>query len=439
MAFNEHYHGKRRYSSNRNRPYAKLLDQNERRAGVRKSTRVVLHRCKSYQPGFQRDTHTMMFFLSRPARFMTARARGHQWPSNAPPVTRHIAALMIMGLALAGCGEPEKQTSPPNQLVKVEAATMGQYQPVADISGEVDARVQTDLGFRVGGKVIARDVDVGSHVHKGDVLMQLDNSEQQSDVAIAEASLRAAQADLKQKNLAFERYQALIAAHAIAQQVLDQAQQDLATAQGSLQVAEAQLATARDTLSYTTLRADADGIITARNVEIGAVVTAAQAALTIAHDGPRDAVFDVYEAFFLEGEPSKQVVVSSISNPDRKVTASIRETAPVIDAKTGTIHVKLKLPEDTDWALGTPVLGAFRAPEKTGITLPWSAMSSENGSPAVWVVDPKSRKATLRPVKIALYRLGDFVVSDGLKTGDLVVTDGTKLVRPDQILDWKGR
>lgn len=381
----------------------------------------------------------MMCFLSRSMRLKTAKGRGCQRLLNGPPATRAVAALMVIGLALAGCGEPKKQESSSGQLVRVEAATLGEYQPVADISGEVDARIQTDLAFRVGGKIIARNVDVGSHVRKGDVLMQLDNSEQQSDVAIAEASLRAAQADLQQKNLAFDRYQALIAAHAIAQQVLDQAQQDLATAQGSLQSAEAQLATARDALSYTSLKADSDGIITARNVEIGAVVTAAQAALTIAHDGPRDAVFDVYEAFFLEGEPSKDVVVSSISNPNRKVTASIRETAPVIDAKTGTIHVKLKLPDDTDWALGTPVLGAFRAPAKTGITLPWSAISSDNGAPAVWVVDPNSKKATLRPVKIALYRLGDFVVSDGLKTGDLVVTDGVKLVRPDQVLDWKGR
>lgn len=381
----------------------------------------------------------MMCFLSRSMRLKTATGRGCQRRLNAPPGARTIAALMIIGLALAGCGEPKKQESDSGQRVRVEAAALGEYQPVADISGEVDARIQTDLAFRVGGKIVARNVDVGSHVHKGDVLMQLDNSEQRSDVAIAEASLRAAQADLKQKNLAFERYQALIAAHAIAQQVLDQAQQDLATAQGSLQSAEAQLATARDALSYTSLKADSDGIITARNVEIGAVVTAAQAALTIAHDGPRDAVFDVYEAFFLEGEPSKDVVVSSISNPDRKVTASIRETAPVIDAKTGTIHVKLKLPDDADWALGTPVIGAFRAPAKSGFTLPWSAMTSDNGAPAVWVVNPDSKKATLRPVKIALYRLGDFVVSDGLKTGDLVVTDGVKLVRPDQILDWKGR
>jgi membrane fusion protein, multidrug efflux system len=350
-----------------------------------------------------------------------------------------LVALMAMALVLASCSEPAKDDTPPDQLVGVLAAISAEYQPVADITGEVAARVQTDLAFRVGGKVIARNVDVGSHVHKGDVLMRLDDSEQQSDVAIAEASLRSAQADLKQKKLAFDRYQTLIATHAIAQQTLDQAQQDLATAQGSLESAEASLATARDSLSYTDLKADSDGIITARNVEIGAVVTAAQAALTIAHDGPRDAVFDIYEAFFLEGEPSKTVEVSLINDPTRKVTATIRETSPVIDGKRGTIHVKLTLPDSVDWALGSPVLGAFRAPAKEGITLPFSAISSDHGAPAVWVINPKSRMAQLHPVKVALYRLGDFIVSDGLKPGELVVTDGGKLVRPGQILDWKGR
>ncbi|MBB4952079.1 RND family efflux transporter MFP subunit [Agrobacterium vitis] len=350
-----------------------------------------------------------------------------------------LMALIMVSAALASCSEPDKATETAAQMVGVEKASSTQYQPVAAITGEVEARIQTDLAFRVGGKVIARNVDVGNHVRKGDVLMRLDNTEQLADVAIAEASLRAAQADLKQKRLAFERYQALIASHAAAQQVLDQAQQDLATAQGSLESAEASLATARDSLSYTELRADSDGIITARNIEIGAVVTAAQSALTIAHDGPRDAVFDVYEAFFLEGEPSRQVEVSPINDPAQTVTARIRETSPVIDDKTGTIHIKLSLPQDADWVLGTPVLGHFQAPAKTGITLPWGAMSSASGVPAVWVVNPKSRTATLQPVKVALYRLGDFVVSDGLTTGDIVVTDGGKLLRPDAILDWKGR
>ena len=351
----------------------------------------------------------------------------------------HIALLFAAGLVLAGCSEGSKQDETPAQLVKVDAAASTQYQPIADISGQVQARVQTDLAFRISGKIIARNVDIGSHVRAGEVLMKLDNSQQQADVTIAEASLRAAQAQLKQKTLSFERYQTLFSSRDVSQQVFDQAQQDMITAQASLEAAEANLATAKDTLSYTALKADADGIITARNVEVGAVVSAAQAALTIAHDGPRDAVFDINEAFFLRGEPSRDVDVSSINDPSHKVTATIRETSPVIDPNTGTIRVKLTLPKEATWPLGTSIVGNFRAPEETGMVLPWGAMSSEGGVPAVWVVDPKNRTVQLRTIKIALYRAGDFVVKDGLVAGDLVVTDGAKVLRPEEVVDWKGR
>jgi membrane fusion protein, multidrug efflux system len=354
-------------------------------------------------------------------------------------ITMRSAMLGLLALALANCDGSAEQASNPAQMVKVQAAAITSYQPVAKISGDVQARIQTDLGFRITGKVIARQVDVGSHVRTGDVLMQLDDTEQRADVAIAEASLRSAQADLKQKSLAFERNKTLLSTRAVAQQVLDQAQQDLITAKSALQSAEASLETARDSLSYTVLRADYDGIITARNVEIGTVVSAAQTAMTIAHDGQRDAVFDIYEAFFLTGEPAKEVQIAPINDPAQQVTATIREVSPVIASSTGTIRVKLTLPPEADWPLGTSLTGAFQAPPKTGMVFPWSAMSSQNGEPAVWVVDPQSRTAKLRPVTVALYRANDFIISDGVNAGDLVVTDGGKLLRPDAILDWKGR
>lgn len=347
-------------------------------------------------------------------------------------------AAAVAGLVLSGCEQKAAQDDVQAQPVRAQAVSISQYQPVATITGQVQARIQTDLAFRVGGKVIERSVDVGSHVKAGDVLMRLDSTEQQADVTIAEANLRAAEADLKQKTLAYKRFQALLESQAIAQQSFDQAQQELTAAQASLQAAHAQLATAEDTLSYTELKADADGVITARRVEVGAVVSPAQAALTIAHDGPRDAVFDVYEAFFLKGEPSRDVEVRSISDARQKVSAVVRETSPVIDPRTGTIQVKLTLPREQDWPLGTPVTGDFLAPREKGAVLPWNAMSWTDGKPAVWVIDPESRTASLRAVDVALYRAHDFVVKSGLNTGDIVVTDGTKLIRPDEVLDWKG-
>lgn len=358
---------------------------------------------------------------------------------HGPLRTRLRPMLLMMAiLPLAGCDREAGQAQTQPQPVRAVSVSVTNYQPVATITGEVQARVQADLAFRVSGKVIERRIDVGAHVKAGDLLLRLDDTEQQADVQIAEASLRAAQADVKQKTLAYQRYRTLLDTQAIAQQVFDQAQQHLATSQATLESAEATLASAKDSLSYTTLRADADGIITARNVEVGSVVSAAQAALTIAHDGPRDAVFNVYEAFFLKGEPSQNVDVWAISAPTQRASAVIRETSPVIDPNTGTIQVKLTLPNEATWPLGTPILGAFLAAQDKGAALPWSAMSSLDGKPAVWVIDKESRTATLRPIKIALYRSGDFIVADGLTPGDLVVTEGGKIIRPNETLTWEG-
>lgn len=346
--------------------------------------------------------------------------------------------LLIAAVAsLTGCERQAVEAESKPQPVMAVAASVSSFQPVASITGEVEARIQTNLAFRVSGKVVERHVDVGARVKAGELLMRLDDSEQQSDLKIAEASLRAAQADVKQKTLAYQRYETLLEARAISQQVFDQAREGLATSQASLESAQANLETAKDALSYTALRADADGIVTARNVEVGSVVSAAQPALAIARDGPRDVVFDVYEAFFLKGEPSQEVEVSPISDQDRKATATIREISPVIDPQTGTIRIRLTLQDDQSWPLGTPVVGAFLGPAQKGTVLPWSAMSSQNGKPAVWVIDPATRTASLVPVDVSVYRSGDFIVRAGLSDGALVVTEGVKLVRPNELLDWE--
>ena len=350
-----------------------------------------------------------------------------------------MATVMTVALLVSACGEKQENAEIQAPLVMVEAVSLADYQPSTSISGEIQARIQTDLAFRVGGKIISRNVDIGDHVKTGQVLMTLDNTEQKADVTIAEATLRAAVADLKQKQLSFDRYQTLYQTRAVAQQTLDQAQEDLTTAQSSLQSAQASLETAKDTLSYTELKADADGVITARDVDVGSVVSAAQAALTIAHDGPRDAIFDIDESFFLKGEPTSEVQVAPINDPAQKVTATIREKSPVINTDTGTIRVKLALPKGTDWMLGTPVVAAFTSPSAKGFVLPWSAMSWQNAEPAVWLIDKTARTVSLKPVAIALYRAGNFVVGGGLQPGDMVVTDGGKLLRPGEVVDWKGQ
>ncbi|MDL2400310.1 efflux RND transporter periplasmic adaptor subunit [Rhizobium mayense] len=349
--------------------------------------------------------------------------------------------MLGIGLAcavLAAC-EEKAEVAPPPQQVRVVSAADAQHQPGAEITGEVKARVQTELSFRVSGRVLERKVDVGSHVHAGDVLARLNDTEQQADVSVARAALESAQAVLAQKTLAFNRASSLLQSQAVPRAIFDDAQKELLSAQASLEAAEAALATAKDALSYTELKAAADGIITARSIEAGQVVSAAQPAFTIAHDGPRDAVFDVFEAFFLDGRPLNDVLVAPVSDPTRDVHTNIREVSPVIDAKAGTIRIKVGLQESTSWPLGTPVVAKLRTAPRDGIVLPYTAIASADGEPAVWLVNTQNHTVSLRKISVGRYRQSDFIVTRGVAPQDLVVTEGGKFLKEGQAVAWEGK
>ncbi|WFU51328.1 efflux RND transporter periplasmic adaptor subunit [Sinorhizobium terangae] len=349
--------------------------------------------------------------------------------------------LIGIGLAcayLAGC-EDKVEVTPSPQQVRAVSASQAEYQPRAEITGEVKARVQSDLSFRVSGRVIERFVDVGSHVRTGDVLARLDDKEQRADVEVARAGLESARAIVKQRTLTFDRYEALLRSRSISQATFDQADKELRTAKASLEAAEAALATAEDALSYTELKADADGIITAREIEVGRVVSAAQPAFTLAHDGRRDAVFDVFEAFFLEGRPLADVEVAPIADRALETQATVREVSPFIDTRTGTVRIKVALPEDAQWPLGTPVVGEFRSPTRKGIILPAGTIASAMGEPAVFLIDPASRSVSLRKIAVASYRKSDLIVAGGIAPQDLIVTEGGKFLKEGQAVAWKGK
>jgi RND family efflux transporter MFP subunit len=349
--------------------------------------------------------------------------------------------LIGIGLAcahLAACNDKAEVVSPPQHVQAIRASS-SEYQPSAEITGEVKARIQSDLSFRVSGRVIERFVDVSSPVHAGDILARLDDSEQRADVEVARAGLQSAQAIARQKTLTYERYEALLRSRSISQATFDEADKDLRTAQASLEAAEMALGTAEDSLSYTKLKADADGIITARDIEVGRVVSAAQPAFTLAHNGPRDAVFNVFEAFFLEGQPLPGVDVAPVADRSPETRAAVREVSPFIDTRTGTIRIKVALPEDAQWPLGTPVVGEFRSPPHKGIVLPAGAIASAMGEPAVWLVAPDSGSVSLRKITVATYRDRDLIVAGGIAPEDLIVTEGGKFLKEGQTVAWEDK
>jgi RND family efflux transporter MFP subunit len=348
----------------------------------------------------------------------------------------HIPWLLAVSL-LAACGPQEEAHQKEARLVEVIQAQQVAVPDAVSATGEIQARVQSDLSFQVTGRIIERLADIGDHVTSGQVLARIDPSEQQADVDVAVASFNSAVAQRTQAQQAFDRQQRLFETGVTTRASLDSAQETLTRAQASVEAAQAAVGTARDALAKASLKADADGIITARNAEVGQVAQASQQVFTLAHDGPPDAVLYLDESVFLGRKLLDEVEVTPVSG-GKPARAVVREVSPAIDSSTGTIRVKLQVEEGAGLRLGSPVTATLRYEPLTAIELPWSAMSSLEGKPAVWLVDPQTRQVSLHSVDILTYTSGAFTVSAGVKTGDLVVSNGTKFLSAGETVTFEG-
>jgi RND family efflux transporter MFP subunit len=335
---------------------------------------------------------------------------------------------------LAGCGK-EKPTDPVRPRVQVQEVKTADFAAAVTLTGDIQARVQTQLSFRVGGKIIQRMVDVGDRITAKQVLAKLDPKDLQTNVDSAIAAEAAEQARVKQTAAAFVRQEKLLPKGYTSKSEYDSAQAQLRSAQSALKAAQAQLANAREQLGYTSLIADAPGIITARQAEVGQVVQATMPIFSLARAGERDAVFNVYESLFVQPPTDQPIEVTLLDNPNIKATGKVREVTPAVSAQTGTLQVKIalsSLPEGMD--LGSVVSAALTVPAKQSVELPWSALTKglgdDLGKPAVWVVDDQ-KKANLRAVTVGRYLTGKVIIVDGLKNGENVVVAGNQLLHPD--------
>jgi len=357
-------------------------------------------------------------------------------PAN-PVYFRSLLIATGAGLCmalLAGCGK-EKPQEPERPRVQIQEVKTSEYAAAVALTGDVQARVQTQLSFRVGGKIIQRMVDVGDRVSARQVLAKLDPKDLQTNVDSAIAAEAAEQARVKQTSAAFVRQQKLLPKGYTSHSEYDSAQAALRSSQSALKAAQAQLANAREQLSYTALVADAPGIITARQAEVGQVVQATAPIFSLARDGERDAVFNVYESLFVDPPTDKSLDVTLLDNPKIKTTGKVREVTPAVSAQTGTLQVKIALNSlPAGMELGSVVSAALTVAAKTSVELPWSALTKglgdQLGQPAVWVVDEQN-KTNLRAVTIGRYLTSKIVVSDGLKNGEKVVVAGGQLLHPD--------
>ena len=355
-------------------------------------------------------------------------------------VLKRLCPALVLGFLathLSACNDSSATTVERAKFVRTEIVQPRAHQASVTLTGDVEPRFRADLSFRVGGRVTERLVDVGAHVDAGQVLARLDPTEQQADLDASVATVTSAEAELRVAKATFDRQNHLISTGFTTRVALDLAQERLQTAESSLEAAKAQLGTAKDALDYTELRAGAAGVITARSLEVGQVVQAAQPVFSLAQDGDRDAVFDFYEAMFFGDLDGQSVSLALVSASNVTATGRIREVSPAVDPKHATVRVKVaiqNLPQAM--TLGSAVAGTFKWKKVAQIAFPWTALTAVGSKPAVWVVDPSTKTASLKPVTVADYEAGAVVIKDGLQAGDRIVVDGGKLLSSGQSVTY---
>ena len=344
-----------------------------------------------------------------------------------------VATVAILAAPLSACNDGSAAVVKPEMYVRTEIVQPRLRQGSVTLTGAVQARFSADLSFRLSGRVRERLVDVGARVGPDEVLARLDAAEQQADADAASAAVTAAEAQLRVARATFDRQSQLIANGFTTRVAFGQAQEGLRTAEGSLEAAKAQLGTAKDALAYTELRAGASGVITARSLEVGQVVQAAQPVFSLAQEGERDAVFEVYEAILFADFDGGPVSLTLVSDPNVKATGRVREVSPAINPKSATIRVKVTIENPPKgMTLGSAVAGTAKWKPVAQIALPWTALMAAGSKPAVWVLDPSTKTASLKRVTVDRYEAEAVVIKDGLEPGERVVVDGGKLLSSGQ-------
>ncbi len=337
-------------------------------------------------------------------------------------------------LALAGGAPAAASEAVPllaQTLVRTQVAAETSVASEAVFTGDIQAQAQTSVSFRTSGKIAERQVEVGDHVAANQVLARLDPQEQRANLANAEAVLASAEAQATQAKLTYERQKSLLASGFTTRPSYDNAEQQLRVSQAAVESAKAALGTAREQFSYTELRAGVAGIVLSRSLETGQVVQAGQSVLTVAQDGPRDAVFNVYEALLAGPPASGAVEVTLQADPDVRGVGTVREIAPSVDPASGTVRVKVGLRETPPgMSLGAVVIGRGRFAERRAVVLPWSALYRWRGRPAIWVRDPATSTVEPRVVAIERYAPDSIALKDGVRPGEEVVIAGIQFLRP---------
>ncbi len=348
-----------------------------------------------------------------------------------------LAVVLLAGLA--ACDGEEAPAPAEIRPVRTMTVTETTRAEVVSLAGTIESRVLVDLAFRIGGRMTERLVDVGDTVEAGQILARLDPTDEENALRAAEASLVAANGQLSEARINYDRQRQLYERQIAARAAFERAEQVFTSTQAAADAATAQAAIARRRLEDTELRADAPGVITAIGAEPGEVVQPGRMIAQKSREDGLDAVFDVAAGLLGTVPPDPEVTVALSLTPGVSAEGRVREVAPRADAATGTFRVRVGLIDPpAEMRLGSTVTGRTTFGGIGGIELPASALTNANGGPAVWIVDPATNTVDLRPIGVARFSPAGVSVSDGLALGEIVVTAGVQALRPGQEIRLAG-
>ncbi len=346
-----------------------------------------------------------------------------------------VSVYLALSVVLATLSACSREEAPPEPVRAVKVITVGAqgWQTDAVYAGEVRARVESRLGFRVGGKLTHRAVDAGQRVSAAQLLAAIDAQDYQLSAQAAQAQQVAAQTQRDVALADYKRYESLRAQGFISGAELERREASLKAAEATLVQARSQSQVQANQVGYARLQATTAGVVTALEAEVGQVLAAGQPVLRLAHDGPRDAVFNVPEQAvqtFRVGMP----MLAQLAGSTELLKGRVREVGASADPVTRTFAVKLALDASERLPLGVTV--NVQAPQQAAtvqaMTLPTTALRQEGEGTAVWVLDEASM--TVQPQKVTLgpVQAQQVVIASGLKPGQKVVVAGVHVLSPGQ-------
>ena len=348
-----------------------------------------------------------------------------------------VAAGLVGAATLSWSANASRSQPVAEASVRPARVTTIAFKPQSQslmLAGTVVPRVESTLGFRVAGKVVAREVDAGAVVQPGQVIARIDPTDYRLAVDSARAALASADADYARANADLERYQALRGSSAFMAQTLDQRQSLASTAQARIDQAKSQLATAENNLAYTELKADAAGIITAVQAEVGQVLAQGQGVVKLAHSEQLEILVGVPEHRLKAVREARDVTFELWSDAGHRHAARLRELSPSADPMTRTYPARFSVVEPPAFiGLGMTATLTLSRSEGTPLAeVPLAAIFQQGTQPAVWVVDRASGAVALRPVTIARWRDDTALIASGVSDGEIVATAGVHKLEPGQ-------